>query len=51
MHEPKQVHMTDGKRVIRYLKGTQNLGVLFPNEAKQEEGELIDHSDSHWCGD
>jgi len=51
MHEPKQVHMIAVKRVLRYLKETQNFGVLFPNEAKQEEGELIGHSDSDWCGD
>ncbi|KAL5168309.1 Retrovirus-related Pol polyprotein from transposon RE1 [Glycine soja] len=51
MHEPKQVHMTTAKRVLRYLKGIQNFGVMSPNEAKQEEEELIGHSNFDWCRD
>lgn len=36
------------KRILRYLKGTKNLGLLY---VKQESTELTGYSDADWGGD
>ena len=36
------------KRIMRYLKGTTNLGVLY---SKQESSKCVRYSDSDWKGD
>ena len=49
MSNPKHVHVTAAKRCLRYLKGTQNLGLTH---CKSEENqELMGCSDSNWAGD
>jgi hypothetical protein len=49
MSNPKHVHVTAAKRCLRYLKGTQNLGITY---CKSEENQkLMGCSDSNWAGD
>ena len=38
MTSPKQSHLAATKRIMRYLKGTKNCGILFPNQ--KEKGDL-----------
>lgn len=51
MHDPRSSHMAAAKRIIRYVKGTANYGLFFPNSATSERGELVGFTDSDWCGD
>lgn len=46
MHEPTQSHLTAAKRILRYLRGTQRYGVLFPKAVEQKGEELLRFSDS-----
>ena len=45
---PTKEHWTAVKRIIRYLKGTQNYGLLYK---KADSSTCIGFSDSHWAGD
>lgn len=47
MHKPTQTHMQQLKRVLRYLKGTINLGLQLN---KPPNLSLIAFSDSDWAG-
>ncbi|XP_073219662.1 secreted RxLR effector protein 161-like [Cicer arietinum] len=51
MHDPRKTHLTAAKRILRYIKGTKEFGLLFSNGSKGERSELIGYSDSDWCGD
>ena len=48
MERPKESHWVAAKRILRYIKGTKDLGLFYGygNEAK-----LYGHSDSDWGGD
>lgn len=50
MDDPRHSHLVAAKRILRYLKGTIDFGILFP---KRNQGvtELVGYSDSDWCGD
>lgn len=43
--------MIAAKRILRYAKGTNEYGLLFPNRSKGDRSELIGYSDNDWCGD
>ncbi|XP_073220682.1 secreted RxLR effector protein 161-like [Cicer arietinum] len=51
MHDPRKTHLIAAKRILRYIKGTKEFSLLFPNGSKGEISELIGYSDSDWCGD
>ncbi|RDX81581.1 DEAD-box ATP-dependent RNA helicase 39, partial [Mucuna pruriens] len=51
MQEPRQSHLLAAKRILRYVQGTIDFGVLFPKGEAEKELELIGYSDSDWCGD
>ncbi|XP_050901883.1 secreted RxLR effector protein 161-like [Lathyrus oleraceus] len=51
MHDPRKTYMITAKRILRYVKGTKEYGLLFPNRSKGDKSELIGYSDSDWCGD
>ncbi|CAL0332983.1 unnamed protein product [Lupinus luteus] len=51
MANPTQVHMTAAKRMLRYLKGTLNYGILFPTQKVNDQLQLVGYSDSDWGGD
>ncbi|XP_052288532.1 uncharacterized mitochondrial protein AtMg00810-like [Citrus sinensis] len=48
MENPKTAHFKAAKRILRYIKGTTNFGLLysFSNDYK-----LVGYSDSDWGGD
>ena len=45
---PKELHLQATKSVLRYLKGTIDLGILY---RKRGNGELIAYTDSDYAGD
>lgn len=51
MEYPKTPHLLAAKRILRYVKGTLDCGILFPNAEKEIEPELYGYTDSDWCGD
>lgn len=51
MIKPLKPHLIAAKRVLRYIKGTLNYGILFPTAENNSEIELVGYSDSDWCGD
>ncbi|KAE9588330.1 putative RNA-directed DNA polymerase [Lupinus albus] len=51
MEEPKQSHMIAAKRVLRYLKGTMDMGILFPTQNRAETMSMIGFTDADWSGD
>ncbi|GJU80454.1 ribonuclease H-like domain-containing protein [Tanacetum coccineum] len=47
MHDPREPHLNAMKRVLRYLRGTTDLGLqLFRSSTSQ----LIAYSDADWAG-
>ena len=48
MSAPSTDHWSGVKRVLRYIKGTQNYGLLFSSDG---EDALFGYSDSDWAGD
>lgn len=51
MNRPKKSHFLAAKRVLRYVKGTMQYGVMFPSSVDGAEMKLIGYSDADWCGD
>ena len=45
---PTKEHWTAVKRILRYLKSTSNLGLLYRVDA---QAEIIGYSDADWAGD
>ncbi|PNX61025.1 putative copia-type protein [Trifolium pratense] len=50
MQTPKLSHMQEVKRILRYLQGTMEYGILYPN-TDRKKGKLVGYSDSDWSGD
>ena len=48
MSRPNKVHWVAAKRVLRYVKGTLDLGLKFERSNKFE---LVGYSDADWAGD
>ena len=46
MHDPRKSYLIAAKRILRYIKGTMEFRLLFPNGAKSKVNELICYSDS-----
>lgn len=51
MHDPRKSHLIAAKRILRYIKGTIDFGLLFPYGAQSKVNEHIGYSDSDLCGD
>ena len=49
MENPNQEHYNGVKRVLRYVKGTEDYGLLYKKE--ESNGELIGYNDSDFVGD
>ena len=50
LKEPKEVHYKAAKRVLRYLKGTKDLGIRY-EAGNNDNGELLGYCDADWAGD
>ena len=48
MKQPSKEHWMGVKRVLRYLKGTENYGIIY---SSNKEKDLIGYCDSDWAGD
>jgi hypothetical protein len=46
MAKPLESHSKDAKKVLLYLKGTVNFGVMYTNDC---DVELMGYSDSNWA--
>src|ERR1044072_6332114 len=51
MCSPRQVHMGVAKKILRYLQGTEDYGILFPDRMMSSQLELFGYSDSDYSGD
>jgi len=51
MSEPRVSHLLAAKRVMRYIIGTPQYGILFSKCLNENSMELIEYSDADWCGD
>ena len=47
METPKESHWLAAKRILRYIKGTLNVGLFY---TYGEAAELVGYSDSDWGG-
>ncbi|KAL8095832.1 hypothetical protein AgCh_036989 [Apium graveolens] len=47
LSEPCKAHFAAAKRILRYLKGTKNYGLLYRSE---EDNKLVGFTDSDWAG-
>ena len=45
---PTETHLTAAKRILRYLKGTINLSLVYK---KTENSEIIGYTDAEWAND
>lgn len=48
LKNPKQSHWEAAKRVLRYLKGSKDLGIVYNRSASKE---VVGYSDSDWATD
>lgn len=44
-------HMIAAKRILRYLQGTKDMGLIYEGKSDSKGGVLIGFSDSDWGGD
>jgi hypothetical protein len=51
MQMSKLSHLTAARRILRYIRGTLDYGILFPSTDKGKKCKLIAYTDSSWCGD
>ena len=47
METPKDTHWSVGKRILRYIAGTRDYGIMY---ARKEKKELIGYTDSDFLG-
>ena len=51
METPRMPHLLIAKRIIHYVKGTLDYGILFPIGSDNSKVYLLGYSYSDWCGD
>lgn len=51
MEKPRTPHLLAAKRIVRYVKGTIDFGILFPEKVTESQAKLYGYTDSHRCGD
>ncbi|XP_026440520.1 uncharacterized protein LOC113339470 [Papaver somniferum] len=48
MKSPRQSHLQDAKRILKYVKGTTSMGIFY---SVSEDPKLVGFTDSDWVGD
>ena len=48
---PSKEHWVAVKRILRYLKGTINYGLMYSRSSKSDDKMMIGYSDADWAGD
>jgi hypothetical protein len=51
MDKPRVSDMIAAKCVLRYIKGTMDFGVFYPNSSNCCKGDIVGFTDSTWRGD
>jgi hypothetical protein len=51
MEDPPEEHWTAVKRLLRYVKGTADQGIVFPRSGDKEASRLVIFSDADMAGD
>jgi hypothetical protein len=51
MQKPKLSHLTVAKRILRYVRGALDCGILFPSAGNGKLCKCVAYTDSSWCGD
>ncbi|XP_014620145.1 uncharacterized mitochondrial protein AtMg00810-like [Glycine max] len=51
MEKPCKDHLLTPKRILRYVKGTLECGILFPAAKENSETEIVGYTDVDWSGD
>ncbi|XP_058734028.1 secreted RxLR effector protein 161-like [Vicia villosa] len=51
MSEPRASHMKAARRILRYLKGSIDYGILFRRDSEDREATITCYSDADWGGD
>jgi hypothetical protein len=51
MEDPREDHWTAVKRLLRYVKGTTDQGIVFPRSGDKEAPRLVIYSDADMAGD
>jgi hypothetical protein len=46
MHDPRKLHLTTTKRILRYLQGTLDLGLLLHRTSTSD---LVVYTDADWA--
>src|SRR3954470_2065443 len=49
MQKSKVSHLEVAKRILRYLKGTLDYGIMFPASDEGKECKLVGYTNSSWC--
>ena len=49
--KPTKEHWTTVKKIVRYLKGTPNHGLLYKSQPSVDSNAFVGFSDSNWAGD
>jgi hypothetical protein len=47
MHDPREPHLTAMKRILRYLQGTLDYGLLL---RRSSSSDLVAYTDADWAG-
>jgi len=51
MSNPLKTHFLATKKILRYINGTLQYGIIFPETQESEQLIMIGYSDADWCGD
>ncbi|RDX74739.1 hypothetical protein CR513_45469, partial [Mucuna pruriens] len=51
MDNPRLPHLLAPKRILRYVKGTLDYGLLFSKHGRSVSDEIYGYCDSDWCSD
>lgn len=51
MEKPRSPHLVAAKRILRYIRGTQDYGLMFSEKGGPGNAEIYGYIDSDWSGD